>query len=238
MSEQLGDDSKFRPQDEADQEKIEKALREAQAPWQKDGLGIRGHARVIARQPPAPPEGRYPLQFKEQTPTESFPRVDSPTVQTEEADESAAVIFPFKVVPGQNETGAFINVIPGVVGTTVPLMSGLALDDDPPPILYVDTDPLWLKVFTALSTDPADYRAVIDPLNLPLIFQDGIAHPELQMTWTGSPADYSSGVGYFFLKIADITVDATTHKITKVTQYVFDNLRSLVLTVDSVLILA
>jgi hypothetical protein len=151
-----------------------------------------------------------------------------------------AAPFPFKIIPGTDAFGnAQITIVTGLVGNVVPQMSGFPLNHTPPPTLYVGTNPVWLQVFVKLSSNPADYRAVIDPATPPLIFQDSAAHVELQMTWTGSPADYSSGIGNFFVKIGDVTMDTVdSTKIKSVTQYLYTNLRSLVLTVDSVLILA
>jgi hypothetical protein len=159
------------------------------------------------------------------------------------AGSGGAQPFPFKVFPSQDRDGNFqVTVFRGLVGTVVPQMSGIDLDNDPPPILYVGTNPLWLQVFVKLSTNPADYRAVIDPEHPPQIFQDSHPHVDLQMNWTGSPADYSSGVGYFYLKIAEITiadpVPPSTTRTISVAQYLYTNLSTFLLTVDQALIFA
>jgi hypothetical protein len=183
------------------------------------------------------PLPRFDFKIIEQITQPAFPALQPEAAEViAQGGGDSIVNFPFKVTPSQDDSGGFVTVFPGLVDKTVPEMGGIGLDDDPPPKLYVTSLPLWLKVFTKLSADPSDYRAVIDPDNPPLIFQS-TDHTELQMTWTGSPADYSSGTGYFFVKIADIAVSSDGFVVTP-TQYLYNHLRSIVLTVDNVLILA
>jgi hypothetical protein len=70
---------------------IMRALAKAQAPWQRDGQGIRGpNPTITNKQPDPPPEGRWPIKIESPPATESFPKDETPSVTREEGDESSA----------------------------------------------------------------------------------------------------------------------------------------------------
>jgi hypothetical protein len=141
---------------------LNRILREAKAPWQQDGSGVRGSPRTISRQPDPPPGGRWPLKIEQSPETPPFPTITPPAQTVDDSEEATGdqnneygfeleLDAPKGVKAIDVDAGtAKIHVGYGEINDTPP--DGMTGDDDYFLTISVDGTEIWAVVTYDTST--------------------------------------------------------------------------------------
>jgi hypothetical protein len=154
-----------------ERDKILKALRDAKAPWQSDGLGVRGtpikHGTPLA----VSPDGRYPLRVESTSFQPSFPEASN-TVETAATDDSGssnANEYSFELEVDSIDNGdtpsVDIHVGYGEINDTPP--TGMTGADDYVLTISIDGTEIWAVITYDTSTLAIISRALAFGASVP-----------------------------------------------------------------------
>lgn len=138
---------------------------------------------------------------------------------------------PFKVRNASNDAGPRVSITPGVIEGIVPVIDTIRLDAIPAPTYGVTDGWIYFKVYLkARASAFSDFRTTVDKVE---VIGFDTEQVELALTWT----DESLGLGFFFIRIAGITIDDDDN-IKQIDQYLTDNIRTFAIVVDEIIILS
>jgi len=147
------------PEELENAEELDRALREAEPPWKRDGGGIRGlNPRRTGTPPPTEVTGgRYPIEIKQSTETPPFPATDPVQQTTEESEEATAATneysFELELESIDNESGSVeIHVGYGEINDAPP--DGMTGADDY--FLTISGDGTEIYAVVTYDTDTLD----------------------------------------------------------------------------------
>jgi hypothetical protein len=155
----------------------------------------------------------------------------------------AANPFPFKCNVANIDGANTLTLYPGYVGGIMPTMAGTALDSvDPIPKLFPEDDgSVFLRVNIGITTPSEDFRnniSSVEAIYTPgATAKDDSGDPLNELTMIWDDADTKAS-GYFMIRVASINIGEGDNPSATPTQYLFTSIRSFVIVVDDVIILA